>query len=69
MKKRTSSERRNSKVKIQYKLEDDNIRSKSRWLIRTVMRDGALHADAWIKHSQLNLKDWLSSWFENNIAA
>jgi len=69
MKKRTSSERRNSKVKIQYNLEQDNVRSKSRWLIRTVMRDGALHADAWLKHSNIDLNQWLDSWFNYNIAA
>ncbi len=49
MKKRSSSERRNDRVKIGYDLELDKVRSKSRRFIRTVMRDAAMHADAWFK--------------------
>lgn len=62
MKKRTTSERRNKRVKIDYQLEDDKVRSKSRWLIRTVMRDAALHVDAWIKQDDINLDKWIFSW-------
>lgn len=69
MKKRSSSERRNSRVKNDYNLEGDKVRSKSRWLIRIVMRDAAVHANAWIKDSQTTPKEWLSSWFKVEKAA
>ncbi len=64
MNKRTSSERRNSKVKTNYALEQDRVRSKSRWLIRTIMRDGATHADAWVKTAEVDFKQWLASWLD-----
>ena len=69
MKKRSSSERRNSRVKDDYSLERDEVRSKSRWMIRTVMRDAALHADAWIKEHDLSAKEWVASWFSKEKAA
>jgi hypothetical protein len=56
LKKRSSSERRNKRV------ENDRVRSKSRWLIRIIMRDSALHADSWIKQKDINLKKWVLSW-------
>ena len=69
MNKRTSSERRNSRVKVQYSLERDGVRSKSRWLIRTIMRDGALHADAWVKEAEMDAESWVLSWFNEQAAA
>ncbi len=63
MKKRTSSERRNDRVKIDYGLENDKVRSKSRWLTRIIMRDAAIHADAWVKNTDISLDDWINSWF------
>lgn len=63
MKKRTSSERRNDRVKIDYSLEDDRVRSKSRQFIRVIMRDAAIHADAWVKTADLSIEEWLTSWF------
>ena len=69
MKKRTSSERRNSQVKEHFNLENDNVRSKSRWFIRIVMRDAAIHANAWVKNSDIKPKKWLSTWFNSNQAA
>lgn len=68
-KKRTSSERRNSQVKENLNLEYDKVRSKSRWLIRTIMRDGAIHANAWVKQSDIDLNIWISSWFSKGQAA
>jgi len=67
MKKRTSSERRNSQVKSAYHLEADRVRSKSRWLIRTVMRDAAMHVKAWV--STCNARKWVHSWFEGQPSA
>ena len=64
MNKRSSSERRNSKIKCQYNLENDEVRSKSRWLIRIVMRDAATHADAWLKEVDIDLKEWIISWLD-----
>lgn len=63
VKKRNSSERRNKRVKEDYNLESDKVRSKSRWLIRAVMRDAAIHADAWIKETDIAHKEWVSTWF------
>ncbi|MFW6135095.1 MAG: hypothetical protein ACOC5R_05915 [Elusimicrobiota bacterium] len=63
MKKRTSSERRNSQIREHYDLEADTVRSKSRWFIRIVMRDAAIHTDAWVKTAEINPKEWVSSWF------
>lgn len=63
MNKKSSSERRNSRVKSDYNLELDRVRSKSRWFIRVIMRDAAIHADAWIKNAELALEEWLNSWF------
>ncbi len=68
MKKRTSSERRNSRVKTDYDLENDNVRSKSRWLIRIIMRDAAIHTNAWIKESAIALKVWVTTWFNYKVA-
>lgn len=64
MKKRTSSERRNSRVEEDYNLENDKVRSKSRWLIRTIMRDAAIHADAWVKETDISPREWFSTWFD-----
>jgi hypothetical protein len=69
MKKRSSSERRNSRVKEDYNLENDKVRSKSQWAIRTLMRDCALHADAWVKESEIEPKEWIKSWFQLDEAA
>ena len=69
MKKRSSSERRNSRVREDYNLESDKVRSKSRWLIRIVMRDAAIHADVWVKESDISPKKWLSTWFDINKVA
>ncbi len=63
MKKRTSSERRNSQVKIKLNLEQDKVRSKSRWLIRIIMRDSAIHANAWVENANINPKEWVKQWF------
>jgi hypothetical protein len=68
MKKRTSSERRNSRVKTDYDLENDNVRSKSRWLISIIMRDAAIHANAWIKESAINPENWITTWFNYKAA-
>ena len=68
MKKRTSSERRNSRVKTDYDLENDNVRSKSRWLIRIIMRDTAMHANAWLKESAIAPEDWITTWFNYRAA-
>jgi hypothetical protein len=69
MKKRTSSERRNSQIRSHYLLENDKVRSKSSWFIRIVMRDAAIHANAWVKNSNINPEKWLSSWFNNRQKA
>lgn len=69
MKKRSSSERRNSRVKEDYNLENDKVRSQSRWAIRTIMRDCAMHTDAWIKESEIDPKEWVKSWFNIEQAA
>lgn len=69
MKKRTSSERRNDRVKIDYSLEEDKVRSKSRWFIRVIMRDAAMHADAWVKKADLSIEEWLNCWFNINQVA
>ena len=61
MKKRTSSECRNDRVKIDYHLENDRVRFKSRWLIRIIMRDAAIHADAWVKNTDISLDNWINS--------
>jgi len=63
MKKRTSSERRNDRVKVDYQLQGDKVRSKSRWLIRIIMRDAAMHTDAWLNNADNSSEEWLSSWF------
>ena len=68
MRKRTAAERRNKRVKKDYNLEQDRVRSKSRWLIRTVLRDAALHADAWVEDMDTDAQDWLSSWWPEQIA-
>ncbi len=64
MNKRTSAERRNSQVKTHFNLEKDKVRSKSRWLIRIVMRDAAIHANAWVKASNINPEEWIENWFK-----
>ena len=69
MKKRSSSERRNKRVKIDYNLEQDNVRSKSRWLIRIMMRDAALHTDAWAKDADINTEKWIISWLNLELLA
>ena len=69
MKKRTSSERRNSQVRNHYDSENDIVRSKSRWLIRIVMRDAAIHANTWVKTSDINPEEWVKSWFYKKQAA
>ncbi len=63
MKQRSSSERRNSQVKINYNLESDRVRSKSHWMIRTILRDAAIHADTWVKEFSKQAQDWVASWF------
>jgi len=68
MRKRTAAERRNKRVKMDYNLELDRVRSKSRWLIRTVLRDAALHADAWIHNINTDAQDWLLSWWPQQAA-
>ena len=69
MKKRTSSERRNSRVREDYNLESDKVRSKSRWFIRIIMRDAAIHANAWVKDSDISPEEWLNTWFEYKAVA
>lgn len=69
MKKRTSSERRNSRVREDYNLESDKVRSKSRWFIRIIMRDAAVHANAWVKESDISPEEWLTTWFEYKAVA
>lgn len=63
MNKRTSSERRNDRIKNDYRLQSDKVRSKSRWLLRIIMRDAAMHVDAWINTAHLSSEKWLCSWF------
>jgi hypothetical protein len=55
-------------VKTDYELENDNVRSKSRWLIRIIMRDAAIHANAWIKESAVTPEDWITTWFNYRAA-
>lgn len=69
MAKRSASERRNSRVKEDYHLVQDRVRSKSRWMIRTIMRDCSLHADAWIKHAKTTPADLVSEIFDLDQAA
>ena len=71
MDKRSSSERRNSQVKNDYNLEYDKVRSKSRWLIRTIMRDATIHVNTWVKEKDIEPKEWIKTWLniDENIAA
>ncbi|HMA60568.1 MAG TPA: hypothetical protein VKN64_09765, partial [Halanaerobiales bacterium] len=63
MNKRTSSERCNDRIKNDYRLQSDKVRSKSRWLLRIIMRDAAMHVNAWVNTAHLSSEKWLSSWF------
>lgn len=47
MKRRTSSERCNKRMKVDYHLEDARVRSRKHWFVRTALVAMCQHIDAW----------------------
>ena len=59
MKNRTTSERVNKRILVDYGLEKARVRGKKRWSWRLLVHSANLHLDAWLKASRFNFIDLL----------